>query len=80
MNNLDFNTMQRVLDLLDERGMNMNQLSKMSGVPISTLRKAKERGGQFSLDTVGRICNALEITYGEFFKDSAFSCSDAESA
>lgn len=80
MKNMDFNTMQRVQDLISERDMNMNQLSKMSGVPISTLRRAKGRGSQLSLDTICRISDALNITLGEFFKDSAFAYSDQESA
>lgn len=60
-------TMQRVHDLVKERNMSISQLSKKSGVAPSTFRRADERGTQLAVDTIFRICNALDISMSEFF-------------
>ena len=65
------NTVQRVLELMEQRNLNLYQLSQLSGVSHSTLRTTKARGGQLTVDTVFRICEGLGITMEEFFKESA---------
>jgi len=60
-------TVQRVHDLVAERNMSLSQLSKKSGVAPSTIRRAEERGTQLAVDTIFRICNALDISMSEFF-------------
>ena len=60
-------TMQRVHDLVEERNMSISQLSKKSGVAPSTFRRADERGTQLAVDTIFRICNALDISMSDFF-------------
>lgn len=64
------NTVHRVHELVEERNMNLSQLSKMSGIAPSTLRRAEERGTQLAVDTIFRICNALDISMSEFFAES----------
>ena len=39
----------------------------LAGVSRSTLNNARHRGGQLSVDTIERLCAALDITLGEFF-------------
>lgn len=60
-------TLERVNGLLAERDMTLNQLAKISNVSPSTLRNTKRRAGQLKIDTIERICDALNITLSEFF-------------
>ena len=62
-------TANRVRELLDERKMSLSQLSKVSGVSPSTLRRAEDRGTQLAVDTIYRICVALGITMSDFFRE-----------
>ena len=55
------NTINRVQELADERGLTLCQLSKICDLSESTIRAAKKRGNQLSLDTIERICEALDI-------------------
>lgn len=64
-------TVQRVHDLLAEKGLSLYRLSQLSGVPLSTLTSTERRGGQLTVDTIERICAALGITMGEFFSTPA---------
>ena len=60
-------TYGRLNELLAERHMSMYQIAKLSNMSHSTLANPKSRGGQLSVDTIERICNAMGITLGEFF-------------
>ena len=60
-------SLARLNDLLAERGMSLFALSKASGIHYSTFDAAKRRSGQLSIDTIERICDALEIPAYEFF-------------
>lgn len=59
------NTINRVQELADERRLTLCQLSKES-----TIRAAKKRGNQLSVDTIERICEALDISPSEFFAET----------
>lgn len=61
------NTVQRVYDLADERGISIYKLSQMSEVPYSTIRMAAKRNGDLTVDVIERISEALGITIAEFF-------------
>ena len=61
------NTINRVQELADERGLTLCQLSKICDLSESTIRAAKKRGNQLSVDTIERICEALDISLSEFF-------------
>ena len=60
-------TIARVYDLLRERDMTLYQLTRRSGIPYSTIKTTEKRGGQLSVDTIERICGALEIPLSAFF-------------
>ena len=62
-----FNTVERVNELAEERNMSLNKLCSVCDVSYSTLKMAKSRGSQLSVDTIERICKGLHITFGEFF-------------
>jgi len=58
---------ERVRELMKDRHMSRFQLSNLSGVNYSTLTAGERRGGDFSVDTIERICRALGITMAQFF-------------
>lgn len=60
-------TVQRVYDLAAERNISINRLAELSGISVSTIKTTKNRGGQLKIDTIERICNALEIPLYAFF-------------
>ena len=60
-------TVERVYELAAERNISINRLAEMSGVSVSTIKMTKSRGGQLKVDTIERICNALEIPLYMFF-------------
>lgn len=62
-------TLGRVYSLIAERSMTLNQLAKLSEVSPSTLRNTKRREGQLSVDTIERICSALNISLSDFFAE-----------
>ena len=64
------NTISRVQELADERGLTLCQLSKICDLSESTIRAAKKRGNQLSLDTIECICEALDISLNEFFAET----------
>ena len=63
-------TVGRVYDLIEERGISLFQLSRMSEISYSTLSNSKRRSGQLSVETIERICGALGITLSEFFAET----------
>ena len=67
-------TLGRVYELLEERGMSLFALAQISGVAPSTLRNTKRRAGQLKIDTIERICDALGITLSQFFDRSGKKC------
>lgn len=60
-------TVQRVYELAAERNISINRLAEMSGISVSTIKTTKNRGGQLKIDTIERICNALDIPLYQFF-------------
>ena len=65
--NDDFDVSVRIQQLAQERNLSMNSLAKVCGINPSTLAVGRKRGGEYSLDTIRRICNGLGLTLGEFF-------------
>lgn len=63
------NTVERVYNLIEKRDISLYQLARMSGVSYSTVKTTEKRGGQLTVDTIERICAALQITMSEFFSD-----------
>lgn len=64
-------TVKRVQELISERDMTMYQLTVISGISYSTINTAQRRGGQLKIDTIERICEALNISLSEFFSSEA---------
>ena len=64
-----FDTMQRVRELDDERGLTLYQLSILSRISYNTLKLAENRGGQLKVETIECICRGLRITMSDFFAE-----------
>ena len=76
---LDIAISKRILDLCKERGITIYKLSKMSGIPPSTIKsilygKSKNIGTRTILD----ICDAFNITLFDFYNDEVFKSRDIE--
>lgn len=63
------NTLDRVNELIAERGLSMYKLAKMCGISYSTLKNTVLRNGQLTVDTIERICEGLDISMSEFFAE-----------
>lgn len=63
-------TIKRVYELMGERGMSLCALSRLSGMNYSTIKTTERRGGQLSVDSIERICDALGITLADFFTET----------
>ena len=48
--------------------MTMYQVSQRAGISYSTIQTTKKRGGQLKIDTIERICEALDISLSVFFQ------------
>ena len=62
------NTIQRVIELANERDLNFSQLADICDISYTTLKNAEYRNTQLSVDTVERICQGLGITMADFFQ------------
>lgn len=52
--------------LLDERGLSIRKFSDMTGLPFETLRRLyNDDTKQYQRDTVGRICEVLNVEINE---------------
>ncbi len=60
-------SISRLNELLSEYDMSLFALAKASGIHYSTFDAAKRRSGQLSIDTIERVCKALQIPVYEFF-------------
>lgn len=61
------NTIGRVEELADERGLTLFKLAILCEVPYATLRSASRRKTQLNVDTIEQICKGLHITMSDFF-------------
>lgn len=61
------NTLDRIKELVEERGWSMYKLSKASGVSQSTLSNMFNRNNDPSISTLEEICHGLGITLSQFF-------------
>ena len=62
-------TIKRVYELAEERNLTIYQLSQLCGISFSTIQTTKKRGGQLKVDTIERICDALNISLSAFFEE-----------
>ncbi len=71
----------RIQELLNERKMSMYQLSRLAGIPQSTLSNLFIRYNAPSIATLEKICEAFGITMSEFFEsEDEIDRADDESA
>lgn len=69
----------RILELCRERGISINRLGTVSGVPQSTINNVTSgRNRSVTVSTVKKLCDGLEITLGEFFSTPEFDALDQE--
>ena len=64
-------SLARLNELLAARNMSLFAFTKASGIHYSTFDAAKRRCGQLSVDTIERVCAALQIPLYEFFMTDA---------
>lgn len=68
-------TLKRLEEILARREMSYYQLSKISGVPASTLSNMRRRGTTLTIPTLVDICDSLDIPLSQFFiEDDLFLC------
>ena len=62
-------TIGRVINLATERNLSLFRLSQICDVPYSTLKNAEKRGSQLAVATIEKICDSLDISMSDFFKE-----------
>ena len=61
------NSLERIRELLDQRGWSVNRLAKESGVLQSTLSNLFNRNNDPTISTLESICKGFGITMLQFF-------------
>lgn len=62
---------KRIEEIMKERDLNPYKLSKICGIPQSTLSNMFKKTTQPTLSTIESICNGLDITINQFFSDDS---------
>jgi lambda repressor-like predicted transcriptional regulator len=66
MEDLDLDAALRIEGMLAERGWSLPELSRRSGISLSTLRSARKRGSRYCLSSLKCICDAFGVSMAEF--------------
>lgn len=66
------NVTERIERLMRPRNWSIYRLSKVSGLPQSTLSHVFRKDSEPTISTLETICTAFGITLGEFFADGEF--------
>ena len=61
--------MNRITQLMEERGWGSYKLAKQSGLAISTIANLYRRHTTPSLETLQTLCDAFGITLSQFFAE-----------
>ena len=70
---------QRIIQLCQERNISINKLSGISGVTQSTVNNiVSGRNNSATVSTIKKLCDAFEITLGEFFSTPEFDALEQE--
>ena len=64
-----FDTMKRVQELADARGLTLYQLSILSKISYNALKLTETRGGQLKVETIECICKGLRMPLRDFFSE-----------
>ena len=68
----------KIKELMDEKNMNSNQLSKLTGIYRSTLTMFLTRKNRtIRLENLLYICEVFDIKLSEFFSDKRFDEAEA---
>ena len=63
-------TLNKIVELLNNRNWTLYKLAKESGIPYSSLNSMFQKNNQPTIDTLEKICRAFHISMSEFFSDS----------
>lgn len=66
LEDLDLIALKRIGELMEARGWSLPELARRSGLSLSTLRSARNRGSRICLENLKRICDAFGMGLGEF--------------
>ncbi len=61
--------LERIQELMAERGWTVNRLAKESGLPQSTVSNLFTRGTLPTVPTLEQICRGLGVSLSQFFAD-----------
>ena len=65
------NTMDKLNDILVDRGLTLAALCQMTGLTRAAFTNAKKRDNQLRFDTIEMVCDALHIPVYQFFMTDA---------
>ncbi|MCQ2529208.1 MAG: helix-turn-helix domain-containing protein [Saccharofermentans sp.] len=65
---------ERIFKLLQERGMSQRELSKLTGIPTSTISDWKTKGNEPTADKIVLICQALNVNSEAIFGPVDYVC------
>jgi len=69
----------RILQLCGERGITVNHLADLSGLPPSSIKNILyQKSKNPKILTIKIICDGLDITLGEFFSTPEFDSLEQE--
>ena len=69
----------RIKELLNKKGISVYRLEELTGIPNSTLYTFLNRVHKtIRIENLVYICEALDITLGEFFSDTRFDNVEAK--
>ncbi len=57
----------RIKSLADDRNLSIYELAKRAGMAESTIYNLFERGTMPKLETLERLCDAMDVTLSDFF-------------
>ena len=68
----------KIQELMEERNLNISQLSKLTGIYRSTLTMfLKRQNRTIRLENLLYICEAFDLKLSEFFSDERFDDAEA---
>ena len=73
-----FDVLEKITSLREERGWTTYRLSKLSGIPQSTISTWYRKNLMPPIDKLEIICQTFGITLAEFFNDTAVLVSMTE--
>lgn len=63
----------RIMEILKERNMRLNELANLSGITPSTVYSMMDdKRKELTINVIKKLCDGLEMTLGEFFSAPIF--------